>query len=79
MEIGMRRGGMATVWPRHLAMYLVREMTPQSYAAIGRRFGGRDHSTVMHAVKMVKQRLIANENLLQDATALRSRLSAAGV
>lgn len=35
--------------PRQIAMYLCREMTPHSFAEIGRRFGGRDHTTVIHA------------------------------
>jgi Bacterial dnaA protein helix-turn-helix len=37
------------VRPRHIAMYLARELTGRSYPEIGRRFGGRDHTTVMHA------------------------------
>ena len=36
-------------------MYLAKVMTPRSYPEIGRKFGGRDHSTVIHAVKLVEQ------------------------
>jgi len=39
--------------PRQVAMYLARELTPQSYPQIGRLFGGRDHATVMHGVRMI--------------------------
>jgi chromosomal replication initiator protein len=38
-------------WPRHVAMYLARELTAESLPTIGRHFGGRDHTTVLHAWK----------------------------
>ncbi|MBV7257334.1 chromosomal replication initiator protein DnaA [Pacificimonas sp. WHA3] len=40
--------------PRQIAMYLAKRMTPRSFPDIGRRFGGRDHTTVMHAVKRIE-------------------------
>jgi len=43
--------------PRQLAMYLSRKLTDRSYPEIGRLFGGRDHTTVMHAVRQVEYRL----------------------
>lgn len=55
--------------PRQVAMYLVREMTNLSLPDIGRKFGGRDHTTVMHACKRVEQNqgndLELKENLLK--------------
>ncbi len=39
--------------PRQVAMYLAKRLTPRSLPEIGRRFGGRDHTTVMHAVKRI--------------------------
>lgn len=39
--------------PRQIAMYLAKTMTQQSYPNLGRRFGSRDHTTVMHAVRRV--------------------------
>lgn len=42
------------VWPRHVACYLCREFTSLSTSQIGRILGGRDHTTVMHAVKRVQ-------------------------
>jgi chromosomal replication initiator protein len=41
--------------PRQIAMYLCKQLTPRSLAEIGRKFGGKDHTTVMHAVKKVEE------------------------
>jgi len=41
--------------PRQVAMYLCKKLTKRSLPDIGRRFGGRDHTTVMHAVKRIDQ------------------------
>ena len=45
------------VYPRHLAMFLSREMTPLSLPEIGEQFGGRDHTTVLHAYQKIKKDL----------------------
>lgn len=42
-----------SVQARHVAIYLARQMTPLSLPAIGRLFGGRDHTTILHAVRRV--------------------------
>ena len=44
-------------WPRQLAMYLAREVAGESLPAIGRHFGGRDHTTVLHACRRVSARI----------------------
>ncbi|MCL2608295.1 MAG: chromosomal replication initiator protein DnaA [Treponema sp.] len=51
------------VYPRQLAMYLCREMTQFSSTEIGRSFGGRDHSTVIHSLDKVKGMLITDPSL----------------
>jgi chromosomal replication initiator protein len=48
-------------WPRQLAMYLSRELTAESLPAIGRQFGGRDHTTVLHACRRTSARLAEDE------------------
>jgi chromosomal replication initiator protein len=47
-------------WPRQVAMYLARELTQESLPAIGREFGGRDHTTVLHAWRRTSERISAN-------------------
>jgi chromosomal replication initiator protein len=46
-----------TLLPRQVGMYLARQLTPLSLEQIGAYFGGRDHSTVLHAVRKVEQAL----------------------
>jgi chromosomal replication initiator protein len=53
-------------WPRQVAMYLARELTSQSLPAIGRSFGGRDHTTVLHAWRRTSAR-IADDHASRQA------------
>jgi len=59
-------------WPRQLAMYLARELTPESLPEIGRQFGGRDHSTVLHAYRRAKRRLAEDQGSRQLYEELRN-------
>ncbi len=61
--------------PRQIAMYLMREMTSCSFPDIGQRFGGRDHSTVMYAVKMVEKKMQDDVSLRNSVEALRKTIS----
>lgn len=56
-EMSSDRRIRAITWPRQIAMFLCRELTSNSLAAIGHRFGHRDHSTVVHALRHVERRL----------------------
>ncbi|HEX4483087.1 MAG TPA: chromosomal replication initiator protein DnaA [Solirubrobacteraceae bacterium] len=60
-------------WPRQVAMYLTRELTGRSLPAIGRDFGGRDHTTVMHACKRTVARL-TDDRAARDAVDKLQRL-----
>lgn len=51
------------VKPRQIAMYLAKTMTPRSFPEIGRRFGGRDHTTVLHAVRKIEGLVNADTKL----------------
>ena len=61
------------VRPRQVAMYLAKTMTLRSLPEIGRRFGGRDHTTVLHAVRKIEN-LVGNDNTLAEEIELLKRL-----
>ncbi|MCR6658979.1 MAG: chromosomal replication initiator protein DnaA [Asticcacaulis sp.] len=60
--------------PRQVAMWLCKQHTTRSYPDIGRRFGGRDHTTVLHAVKKVEELLQADDQIARDVEALTRKL-----
>jgi chromosomal replication initiator protein len=61
-------------WPRQMAMYLARELTEESLPAIGRQFGGRDHTTVLHAQRRAEQRMAKDPTSRKAVDELRQRL-----
>lgn len=61
-------------FPRQIAMYLSREMTEFSLPKIGDEFGGRDHSTVIHAHEKISKMLKDDQNLQQDIKEIRAAL-----
>jgi chromosomal replication initiator protein len=61
------------VRPRQVAMYLAKVLTPRSLPEIGRRFGGRDHTTVLHAVRKIED-LIQGDKTLADEIELLKRM-----
>ena len=61
-------------WARHVAMYLAREHTDQTLPAIGRAFGGRNHSTVLHACRSTAKRMQADPEAYQVINTLVARL-----
>jgi chromosomal replication initiator protein len=60
--------------PRQVAMYLAKQLTPRSLPEIGRRFGGRDHTTVMHAIRKIEELRSADSSLNEDIEMLRRLL-----
>jgi chromosomal replication initiator protein len=62
--------------PRQIAMYLAKKMTPRSLPEIGRRFGNRDHTTVMHAVKKVEELRAKDREIDSDVATLARLLDA---
>jgi len=60
--------------PRQVAMWLCKQHTTRSYPDIGRRFGGRDHTTVLHAVKKVEELLTSDDQIARDVEALTRKL-----
>ena len=59
------------VRPRQIAMYLARLLTPRSYPEIGRRFGNRDHTTVMHAVETIQRLTGTDAGFAEEVEQLR--------
>ncbi|MEJ8572667.1 chromosomal replication initiator protein DnaA [Microbaculum marinum] len=64
----------AIVVPRQIAMYLAKVLTPRSLPEIGRRFGNRDHTTVLHAVRKIEGLIGNDKGLARDIEALRRRI-----
>ena len=56
-------------WPRQVAMYLARELTGETLPAIGRAFGGRNHTTVMHACRRTAERMAQRPGRLRGRPA----------
>ena len=62
-------------FPRQIAMYLSRQMTESSLNTIGEAFGGRDHGTVLHACRLVKDRMEVDSNVRQVVHYLEKQLT----
>ncbi len=75
-EMSSKRRARAVVRPRQVAMYLAKVMTPRSYPEIGRKFGGRDHSTVIHAVRLVEGLRAQDDEMDNDVRSLLRQLEA---
>lgn len=61
--------------PRQIAMYLAKQLTARSLPEIGRKFGGRDHTTVMHAVRKIEELMEEDASFAQDVDVLRRALT----
>ncbi|MFO7983277.1 MAG: chromosomal replication initiator protein DnaA [Desulfuromonadales bacterium] len=65
----------ALVLPRQIAMYLSRRLTACSFPEIGEKFGGKDHSTIIHAIKKIDQKISENEDLEKKVNSINNALS----
>jgi chromosomal replication initiator protein len=59
--------------PRQIAIYLCCKLTALSYGELGRRFGGRDHTTIMHSVAVVTRRLLSDKKLKLEVDELEAK------
>ena len=73
-EMASKRRARAVVRPRQVAMYLAKVLTPRSYPEIGRKFGGRDHSTVIHAVRLIEDLRTRDADMDGDVRSLLRQL-----
>lgn len=68
------RRSRAVARPRQVAMFLAKQLTPRSLPEIGKRFGGRDHTTVMHACRQIEKLSAEDRQLADDLEKLKRRL-----
>jgi len=73
-EMTSDRRARAVARPRQIAMYLAKQLTTRSLPEIGRKFGGRDHTTVMHAVRKIEELTLGDRALAEDVELLRRML-----
>jgi chromosomal replication initiator protein len=73
-DMSSARRARAVARPRQVAMYLAKQLTSRSLPEIGRKFGGRDHTTVMHAVRKVEELRAGDSSFSEDIDLLRRML-----
>ena len=73
-DLKSRRRSKTLVYPRQIAMYLCRELTDSSYPEIGRQFGGKDHTTIIHACKQVTKAKDSDSSLSATLDSLREQI-----
>src|SRR5579859_3487569 len=76
-ELTGKRRDKHIVFPRQVAMYIVREETPSSLPVIGQAFGGRDHTTALHSIEKIANEMKEDERLRFEIQSIRDRLYAA--
>ena len=75
-EMISQRRALRVVRPRQMAMLLCKDLTARSFFEIGRRFGDKDHTTVMHACQRTERFLATDAKLADDYASLKSMLTA---
>jgi chromosomal replication initiator protein len=73
-EMGSARRAREVARPRQIAMYLAKQLTQRSLPEIGRRFGGRDHTTVIHAVRTIEALRVKDAEIDADVRLLLRQL-----
>lgn len=73
-DLKIRNRSRAIAFPRQIAMYLSRELTDSSLPKIGEEFGGRDHTTVLHACEKIKKELASNRDLQETINRITARI-----
>ena len=75
-DMSSPRRARAVARPRQIAMYLSKQLTSRSLPEIGRTFGGRDHTTVMHAVSRIETLMLEDSVIADDLELLKRNLEA---
>lgn len=66
-------------WPRQYAMLLARSLTRQTLPAIGKRFGNRDHTTIIHGIRAAERRIAGDEEIAAKVAEVRQKIVAQAV
>ena len=74
-DILSQRRHRSVVWPRQIGMYLAKQLTSRSLPEIGRRFGNRDHTTVLHAIRKIDNQIAGNARLKDEIDELKKQLA----
>jgi chromosomal replication initiator protein len=75
-DLKVKRKYKGNVLPRQVAMYLARKLTPASLIEIGEKFGGKDHSTVLHSIKKVEEKISKESSFKEMIDTLYGRIKA---
>ena len=73
-EMSSPRRARSVARPRQVAMYLAKQLTTLSLPQIGKRFGNRDHTTVMHAVRKIEELKVSDLSIAEDVELLKRQL-----
>ena len=73
-DMRSQRRDMPLARVRQIGMYLAKTLTPKSFPEIGRRFGGRDHTTAMHAVRRIEALMETDRELADEVAEIKYRL-----
>lgn len=73
-ELRSPRRTAKVVRARQIAMYLAKKLTEQSLPEIGRRFGGRDHTTVLHAVRKMEVLAVSDQSIADEIERIKERI-----
>ena len=74
-DILSQRRHRSVVWPRQIGMYLAKQLTARSLPEIGRRFGNRDHTTVLHAIRKIDGQITGDTRLKDEIEELKKQLA----
>ena len=74
-EMSSARRARAVARPRQVAMFLAKRLTSRSLPEIGRKFGNRDHTTVLHGVRRIEELIQSDVSLAEDVRMLEAALS----
>jgi chromosomal replication initiator protein len=74
-DLKSRRRSKTLVYPRQIAMHLCRELTNASFPEIGRQFGGKDHTTIIHACKQIAKALEKDNTLKATLESLKAQIT----